>query len=109
MTPSSRAGYINQEWSASGTYESANFKIIELKVFQIKEIYAPAKLFRIGGVQRPSDRTGASLIVSSCIECIGSAKKRSHSLCKNLNPVRSLLRIASRGSGIHLSLLEVGE
>ena len=76
MTPSSRAGYINAGWSASGTYESANFKIIELKVFQIKEIYPPAKLFRIGGVQRPSNRTGASLIVSSCIQYIGSAKKK---------------------------------
>lgn len=108
MTPSSRASYINQGWSASSTYESANFKITDLKVFQIKEIYAPAKLFRIG-VQRPSNRTGASLIVSSCIECIGSAKKRSHSLCKNLNPVRSLLTIASQGSGIRLSLLEVEE
>ncbi len=75
MIPSSRAGCENRG-SASGTYGSANFKPIELKVFQIKEIYAPAKLFHIRGVQRPFNRTGASLMVSSCIECICSAKKK---------------------------------
>ncbi len=84
MAPSRRAGYENHEWSASGTYESAKSKTIELKAFQIKEIHAPAKLIRVERVQRPSDRTGASLVFSSCIECIGSARKRPHSLCKNL-------------------------
>ena len=43
------------------------FTTIELKAFQIKEIHAPTKLIRLERVQWPSDRTGASLVFSSCI------------------------------------------
>lgn len=76
MTPSSRAGYKIQGRSASRTDRGANFKTTEDKLFQIKEFYAPAKLFRMGGVQWPSHRTGASLVVSSFIECIGGARTK---------------------------------